>query len=83
MHVAEPWPGSHKDAWHDCSLQVLCQATVRVRAAGACSGASWLGGFWPPQGAVAGVPAGFVIQVTIIRARTHAHTRMASSAQAP
>ena len=46
---------------------MLREAHVRVRAAGACSGASWLGGFWPPQGAVAGVPAGFVIQVTVNR----------------
>jgi hypothetical protein len=53
----------------DASLQkenrmaeVLKEAAVRVREAGVCSARSFLASFWPPQGAVAGVPAGFAIQ---------------------
>ncbi len=42
--------------------EVLREATLRVRAARASSARSFLGNFWPPQGPVAGLPAGFVIQ---------------------
>jgi hypothetical protein len=55
----------------DASLQrenrkpdVLRESRLVVREAGASSARSFLTGFWPPQGAVAGVPAGFVIQVS-------------------
>ncbi len=55
--------------WRDDALakearlcEVLREGPLRVRAATACSAASIISGFWPPQGAVAGVPAGFVIQ---------------------
>jgi hypothetical protein len=45
--------------------EALAEAPVRVAAAPACSGASQLGAFLPPQGAVAGVPAGFIIQARV------------------
>ncbi len=44
--------------------EVLRESRVAVREAGASSARSFLTSFWPPQGAVAGVPAGFVIQVS-------------------
>ena len=44
--------------------EVLRESVIHVREAAASSARSFLTGFWPPQGAVAGVPAGFVIQVT-------------------
>lgn len=42
---------------------VLRETRITVREAAASSARSFLTGFWPPQGAVAGVPAGFVVQV--------------------
>ena len=38
------------------------ESLIRVVEAGASSAHSWLGSFWPPQGAVAGLPAGLLIQ---------------------
>ncbi|CAL8470626.1 g10168 [Coccomyxa elongata] len=42
--------------------EVLRESLIYVREAAASSARSFLTSFWPPQGAVAGVPAGFVIQ---------------------
>ena len=41
----------------------VAESLIRVVEAGASSAHSWLGSFWPPQGAVAGIAAGLVIQV--------------------
>lgn len=38
------------------------ESLIRVVEAGASSAHSWLGSFWPPQGAIAGLPAGLLIQ---------------------
>ena len=42
--------------------EVLYEAAVAVEEAAVSSNDSYAHGFWPPQGAVAGVPAGFAIQ---------------------
>lgn len=42
----------------------VAEHALRVVEAGASSALSWLGGFWPPQGAVAGIPAGLSIQAS-------------------
>jgi len=43
--------------------ETVAESLIRVVDATASSAQSWLGSFWPPQGAVAGIPAGLVIQV--------------------
>lgn len=43
--------------------ECVAESQIRVVEAGASSAHSWLGSFWPPQGAVAGISAGLVIQV--------------------
>ena len=49
----------------DVSSNVLTSHEVVVEEAADSAGCSRLTGFWPPQGAIAGVPATFVIQVSI------------------
>lgn len=46
--------------------EVLREATLPVSESGASSARSFLASFWPPQGPVAGVAAGFVIQVIAV-----------------
>ena len=43
--------------------ECVAESPIQVVEAGASSAHSWLGSFWPPQGAVAGISAGLVIQV--------------------
>ncbi len=43
--------------------ECVAESPITVVEAGASSAHSWLGSFWPPQGAVAGISAGLVIQV--------------------
>ncbi len=54
-------------------VEVLREATLRVVEARASSARSFLASFWPPQGPVAGLPAGFFIQVWITLS-SHAFT---------
>lgn len=62
-----PSPGS-VDPHPNPKPEVLYEAAVAVEEAAVSSNDSYAHGFWPPQGAVAGVPAGFAIQ-----ARTQQH----------
>lgn len=56
-----PSPGS-LDPDPSPQAEVLYEAAVAVEEAAVSSNDSYAHGFWPPQGAVAGVPAGFAIQ---------------------
>lgn len=60
--------------WHTCTCgaqegatpTVLTTHQVVVEEATASAACSRLSGFWPPQGALAGMPAAFTIQVNLL-----------------
>ena len=58
-----PILGSEAAAAASPAAEVLHEAAVAVEEAAVSSNHSYAHGFWPPQGAVAGVPAGFAVQV--------------------
>ena len=43
--------------------ELVAECAVCIEEACACAGTSTVTGFWPEQGALAGVPAGFIVQV--------------------